>query len=89
MCTCALLAGCPSTTVKQPCPEGAQPLSAFESSVDGKVSAKIQTPEGGISLDVVDERKIPVQATAEAIASFSQKAKGFCIPETVLNSPEK
>jgi hypothetical protein len=84
-----LLVGCvPMPT----CPQGTVPLNATpESKQDGTITAKVATPDGGISVDVVDERKLPIKASIDATATVSRSLKAACLNEqlfqAILTSP--
>lgn len=90
----ALSASCGSLTKPQSCPQGSAALSGSgDDKSDGTASAKIETPTGGISLDVVDERVIPIKATAEIKAQITRSMKTSCLNEAIVKAvaanPEK
>jgi hypothetical protein len=81
---CWLLVSC---TTAPTCPQGTVPLNATpESKQDGSITAKLATPEGGISIDVVDERKLPIKATLDATATVSRSLKAACLNEQLFQS---
>lgn len=90
----AILGGCESFTKPQGCPPGSSPLNGSgEDKADGTASAKIETPDGGIKLDVVNEKIIPVKATAEIKAAISRSMKTSCLNDAIVRAiaanPEK
>ncbi|NHZ95273.1 hypothetical protein [Massilia sp. CCM 8734] len=83
----ALACGCQSMTQPQTCPPGSSALNGIgEDKSDGNASAKIETPDGGFKLDVVDEKVIPIKATAEVNASISRSMKTACLNEAIVKS---
>lgn len=93
--TLVLLSGCRSIPINpQQCPIGSVALNGSgEDKADGAASAKIETPDGGIKLDVVDEKLIPLKATAEVKATIARSMKTVCLNESIVKAisanPEK
>ena len=87
-CVCSLIiSGCATVSQPQSCPPGLLALQGTgEDKVDGTASAKIETPDGGIRLDAVDEKLIPLKATAEVKGSISRSMRTACLNENILKA---
>lgn len=91
--TMVLVTGCEGTIgalTKQECPVGSSPLNAtLDANANGEAKAKMETPEGGIDLKVVQQKVLPVQFTAEAKAAFGKSTKAMCLNSMILSSIAK
>ncbi len=89
-----LVGGCETMTKAQSCPPGSAALSGSgEDKSDGTAIAKIDTPDGGIRLDAVNEGVVPLKATAEVRAQITRSMKTSCLNDAIVKAvaanPEK